>query len=106
MSRPRYISAVLTLKPERRRRAEGDGRGGGAEGGWEMGRGGGRGGKRGEGKGREGRGEGVRRFMKTQPPTLRPLLPEAEHDEYACLRARAYVSDRGRHSSARWMPSG
>lgn len=87
MSRPRYISAVLALKAERRRRAEGEGRGAGQRGKWEGRRkGAGRGGT---GKGREGRGgEGSRGFMKTQPPTLRPLLPELEQDKSACLRAR------------------
>lgn len=51
MSRPRYISAVLTLKPERQRRTEGEGRGAGQSvvermGGVE------------EGAGREGEGKG------------------------------------------------
>lgn len=108
MSRPRYISAVLTLKPERRRRTEGEGRGAGQRVVGSLGGAEGRRKGREEGGRKEGEGEGrgVRRFMKTQPPTLRPLLPEVEQDKRACLRARAYGSDRGRHSSARWMPSG
>lgn len=54
---------------------------------------GGRKGKERKGGKREGLG-----FMKTQPPTLQPLLPRAEQDDSLCV----CVCER--HSSMRWMP--